>query len=550
MKKIGYPVLLTLVTLFMLFIYEPIIMYAGNIDDFWFDLYMILPSLFLIILVITIITGLIYYLLLKKVNNKNIFNIVLIVHFIIFFILYIHGNYMVKDLNILDGSTIKFSIVNIMSSIIFILLIIGLVIIGIKKYGLVNVIDISKYIVGIVFIMLCSATIVTLSTTPKVLEKKEHIGIATNKDFNKYSTDKNFIIFVMDEINSQEFYTAISNSEYINTFENFTYYPDTIATYDNTANSVPFILTGIWNKNTELFDDYSKKAYKKSYLFNELKTNNYDLSMYEEDFKMDYEEEKEMSNIVHVKRTINPFLFFKEEIKYINYKYLPYFLKPLVDINSFKLSADRLGSHNLENKKEDYYNYYNKDVYNSIVNNKIDSTDKKQFKFIHMEGAHLPFNMDEDLNLIGTGTYEQKIIASIKVFDAFVDRLKENNMYDNSIIILLADHGLTELATDLGRQNPIFLVKGMNEHHDFSISDKPISYADLNELYKDLLNEKQGEELFSNISNERERIHLHYKDPMDKTLVEYVQTGKAWDLTTLTKTGKEYKQHKGNENAN
>ena len=47
MKKIGYPVLLTLVTLFMLFIYEPIIMYAGNIDDFWFDLYMILPSLFL-----------------------------------------------------------------------------------------------------------------------------------------------------------------------------------------------------------------------------------------------------------------------------------------------------------------------------------------------------------------------------------------------------------------------------------------------------------------------------------------------------------------------
>ena len=37
---------------------------------------------------------------------------------------------------------------------------------------------------------------------------------------------------------------------------------------------------------------------------------------------------------------------------------------------------------------------------------------------------------------------------------------------------------------------------------------------------------------------------------MDKTLVEYVQTGKAWDLTTLTKTGKEYKQHKGNKNAN
>ena len=71
MKKISYPVLLTLVTLFMLFIYEPIIMYAGNIDDFWFDLYMILPSFFLIILVITIITGLIYYLLLKKVNNKN-----------------------------------------------------------------------------------------------------------------------------------------------------------------------------------------------------------------------------------------------------------------------------------------------------------------------------------------------------------------------------------------------------------------------------------------------------------------------------------------------
>ena len=452
---------------------------------------------------------------------------------------------MAKDLNILDGSTINFSVSNIISSIFFVLLIIGLAIFGVKKYGFSNVIDISKYIVGIIFIMLSSATIVTLLTTPKVLEKKEHIGIATNKNFNDFSTDKNFIIFVMDEVNSQDFFETMNNSKYINTFENFTYYPDTMGTYSNTANSIPFILTGIWNKNTELYDDYSKKAYKHSFLFNELKSKNYDLAMYEEDFKMDYEEEKELSNIEHIKRKINPFLFFKEETKYINYKYLPYFLKKFVNINTFKLSADKLELNYLNNKNSDYYNCYNKDVYNSIVSKNINKTNKKQFKFIHIEGAHLPFNMDENLNLIGHGTYEQKIIASIKVFDAFVNRLKENNMFDNSIIIVLADHGLTESTTALGRQNPVFLVKGINEHHDFSISDKPISYSDLNGLYKELLSDEQGEELFSNTSNERERLYLHYQEPIDKTLIEYVQTGKAWNLSTLTKTGKIYKQHKG-----
>ena len=61
----------------------------------------------------------------------------------------------------------------------------------------------------------------------------------------------------------------------------------------------------------------------------------------------------------------------------------------------------------------------------------------------------------------------------------YIKRLKENGAYDNSVIIVMADHGNTDLndADDmLVRANPMFLVKGINEHHAFEKSDKPLSY--------------------------------------------------------------------------
>ena len=65
---------------------------------------------------------------------------------------------------------------------------------------------------------------------------------------------------------------------------------------------------------------------------------------------------------------------------------------------------------------------------------------------MHLEGAHVPFDIDENFNPVYDGTYEQKILATIKLIEAFINRLKENDVYDNSVIVILAPVSIKDFS--------------------------------------------------------------------------------------------------------
>lgn len=550
MKKITYPILLSFLMSYMLFVYEPIVMFANNKKEFWFDIYTMLPSLIIIVLSLCAIASLFYFFIYK--TNKKLCNIIVIIHFIIMVILYIHGNFFASKLNILDGTNfiLEKHYIDILISIFIIFIIASLTMISIKKNSIDKTIKISKYISLTIFIMLTSGLVYTLIETPKVLDKREHSILATNKNITSYSSKTNFIIFLIDGADSRVFDKARINSKYKDIFTDFTYYPDTMAPYGNTSNSVPFLFSGIWDEKKESYEKYSKKAYKKSPLLNLLKKNNYEINLYETEFIMEYESALNIANFSYKKRRMNPFLFFKQELKYISFKYLPYFLKQYSNINSFKLSAENLGAMNNSIDEYGFYDWDNIINYDYITRSEFKKKKSKEFKFFHIEGPHLPFNMDENLNIISDGTYEKKSKATLKILDEYLKKLKENNIYNNSIIIFVADHGLSEDENFRGRQNPILYIKGIDEHHKFKISDKPISFLDLIDSYQELMKGKKSDELFANIKQPRKRRYLYYPDQFSNTLIEYYQTGKAWDWNTMVETGNIYKLKEENNNAN
>ena len=143
------------------------------------------------------------------------------------------------------------------------------------------------------------------------------------------------------------------------------------------------------------------------------------------------------------------------------------------------------------------------------------------------------------LNYIDNGTYEQKLTSTLKVVDHYINKLKEENVYDNSVIIIMADHGY-DFANVIGRQNPILFIKGIEEEHEMYESDKPISFEDFNEAYLNLLDGKASVDLFNNIDMNRERRFLYYQYTKEENMTEYVQTGKAWDESTIKETGKKF----------
>ena len=67
-----------------------------------------------------------------------------------------------------------------------------------------------------------------------------------------------------------------------------------------------------------------------------------------------------------------------------------------------------------------------------------------------------------------------------------------------------------------------------------------VSYEDLGQAYKQLLNDETSEELFKDIDPNRKRRYLLYKYLEENHMIEYEQTGTADNEDTMVPTGREF----------
>ncbi|MBR1376807.1 MAG: hypothetical protein IJ565_03235 [Bacilli bacterium] len=539
MKKMIPTIILLFVLCFMLLIYEPIIMYATNINDFWFDIYTMIKPITLIFiitfLVLIAISIIIYYVSVKLLKKDIIYDIYQIILFVGFIYLYIQGNFLASSLPSLDGTSINwnsYTTQNVISIVIMMVIIVS-TIYSCIKFKIEKVINISKYISLAIFAMLFVSLVTTTLTHDTFMKKTTYS--ATTKNYNVASKDKNFFIFLLDAIDSVTFEEVInSNSNYSTVFDDFTYYKDTMSTYPFTRDSIPFILSGVWNKNKTSFNEYSTNALDNSILLNKLMEDKYDVNIYDTDLTWNSDNVLKISNMIKLE-TVDNIVFFKQEAKYVLFKYLPFYLKKYSEIETLDFNEAK------EKRKSGYFNWYDGTNYKNMVNNSLELTDNKYFHFLHIEGGHVPFNLNENAEVINDGTYEQKLAGCIKIIDTYLKRIKDAGIYDNSVIIILADHGFNYNEV-MGRQNPILFIKGINESHSMITSKIPVSFTDLNDAYIDLLDGKTSIDLFKDIDYNRKRRFMFYAFSKEDNMVEYEQTGKAWDESTMIKTGREFKR--------
>lgn len=529
---------------FMLFVYEPLVMYSTNQLDFWFDMALMIGPILLGFLIFFLATSLILtavYLVNKLFAREKkpiAYQIITLVFFGVFFVTYLQGNMLAGSLPALDGSSIDW---DAFKSKDIVTVAIGVVVLGVIGFLIIKVETMKtlKYAAGVSVVIfgILFVTLVYELISWNSFARKDSI-IATNENFNTISSDKNFVVLLNDAVGSSEFNSVLEeNPEYKEVFEDFTYYPDTLGCFPCTRDTIPVVLGGALNKNEMKFEKFSSKSLNESPLFKELTERDYDINLYESELVWYGSKNFSISNSTDYKNYRLPFKsFFSEEVKYIKYKYLPYYLKRYSNIESMDF-----------NGLVDKYLWDDHTIYKTVTKKtELDKQSDKMFSFVHTEGAHIPFSYDKDLNILpyNSGTYEQKIEATIKMVDAYIDRLKANGAYDNTVIIVMADHGNTNLnsADDmLVRANPMFMIKGIGEHHKFAKSDKPISYLDLMDIYSELLEGETAEEATEDIPDKRERYFMWYRNfRLEDHIEEYVVTDKAWEWTKFKKTGREY----------
>lgn len=522
---------------FMLFIFEPLVMYATNKDDLRFDLgafFAPLLGIFLMFFIgsAAVLTGLFF--LFRALRKPAVFKIITALVFVIFAATYAQGNFLAGHLPALDGSAIDWSVYtkdNIITIAVWVVLL-ALMILALVKCELDSVMKFAALLSAAVFVML-SVSLVSVLVKNDAFRRKDAF-ISSAAGLNGASTDKNFFIFMVDSQSAAEFSEVISSDG----FDDFTFYPDTLSTFAYTRDSLPYILSGQMNLNEEEFGDYTKNALNSSLLFEELDARGYDLYLYSNELSWYGDRDFDIKNAVDFKKASFRFgEFFKQEARYVSFKYLPYILKKYSDIGNMDF--------NRAIEMDEMYDWRNDALYRGFNASETETSGAAQFRLIHAEGAHVPLDMDENLNRIENGTYIQKTAATAELIRAFIESLKQAGVYDNSAIIILSDHGYQPASGApenyiLSRFNPVLMIKGFDERHDFAVSDKPVSYHDLPEAYRDLLDGKQSSELFPDAEYPRTRTVIWYEIYKEEHKEEYRTDGKATEWDKFVNTGKVY----------
>lgn len=537
------------VFLFMLLLYEPLLIYSTNKTDFQFSLKMILPSLFSVFLLgiaVSFPAAAALYLVNKLfAGTPRVYRCTVIGLFVVFFAAYVQGNWMVKDLPVLMGGTIEWSAYlknDIVSVALWIVLIVAAICLTVK-FTAKRVMKIAAWISAAIFAMLFVGLIGQMAAHD-AFQGEDGLFVSTTANFDNISKKENLIIIMVDAVDAVMFDDLLSaNDKYKEVFEDFTFYTDAMAVYPCTLLATPSILTGKATRNEILFLDFFNESYNNCELFKALTERDYDINLYSPgEILWNGERAFKIANATSSHFKINSKEYIRQQMKYVAFKYLPYAYKQYSGIET--VSFDEAFTCDIELYSEDNIKIWRRVKENNVLTEQ----DNPVFQYVQLEGAHEPFNLDKDMNVIKNGTYGQKGESVITLLDAYLQRLKDNGVYDNTAIVILADHGHSRYTEDtkeeifwLTRFNPVLLIKGRDEKHELQKSDVPVSYlTDLQGAYLELLDGRKTDQLFADVSRQRTRTALRYQCGDIYRIVEYETDGKAWEWEKFRATGNIY----------
>lgn len=519
------------------FIFGPLQIYLTNTTEFWFKLKHILPTM-----IISFFIVFIFIILFSHIIPRDFRKYYGALLFGVGFALYIQGNFINLDYGVLDGSEINwnsYGIWGILNTAIWILCItVPIILTRLWPKQLRKIIKaVSLFIVSIQVIT-SGVLLVGAKTVPN-----KDITVTT-KDMFSLSPDKNVIIFILDAFDASYMNEILAEyPEYKEAFKDFTYYDNTLGAYPTTKLALPYILTGERYDNSILYNDYIDQAYGKTILYDILLAEGYDVGIYVNKKFISLSCKDIFSNISITEEKPSSYIGLGLMMyKSTAFTYLPHFIKRMFwyytgDFDNYICSS-----------VEDNSTLFTPDevsFYQSLVCDGISFTnDAYAFRLYHLSGTHPPFTMTSDLkhNASGTTAIEEGI-ASLKTVLEYTRQLKESKAYNNTSIIIIADHGLVDM-----RQNPILLVKPVGSDKDFVVLSDPVSFDDLLNtiLYMASGEKKYQPNIFSWSGTDRTRQYFYYdcRDAWEKEympdMYEYITNGHANDVTQMQKKGTVY----------
>lgn len=551
--------------------FAPSWIFYGNIQDFGYEYSDIAVFLMLASMTMTLLITFI----LERFTGTSYEKAVVFL-FTLGFLLWLQGNVMVWHYGSLNGQSIDWNKYQINGFIDFG---VWFLIITCAYYKNQQLYRFAKYISIGLLIVQCGALIATEISTPNIHHGPKYSLNEQNKF--AFSRNKNVIIVVLDSFQSDMFQQIINEKkDYRRKLTGFTYYRNALSGYSYTDLNIPLILTGRFYDNSCTFEEYKKNVYTSGgSVLKVLRENKYHVEVYPLSELTMYYGGNIISNIVQVSNPdVTKCLSGVEDLCILSlYRCLPHQFKQVIQDNGFLPEFQGAAERSYKAKSG---KFSDKDVSDSstlrfadrlMVESKL--SNNNVFKFYHLPVPHWPLVLDENLQLgeektINRKNYNQQCRAALNISLILIDKLKELGIYDNTMLIIVADHGAgfqdQQFVLQQGMPTikngtiissrmrssalPLVLVKPFNSTGELKISDTPVSLADIPKTIFSVLNmpvpNSENESMYViDPGSQRERRFMYYSSvepPYYGPMTEYVVKGLPWIRESWSRSGKAY----------
>lgn len=297
---------------------------------------------------------------------------------------------------------------------------------------------------------------------------------------NQYtvSANKNVIVIILDYFSNQYVEPALeAYPDLFDGLKDFTYYNNTDCAYFGTYPSLIHILSGSAPEPELPINDWCAKAWKAERaqgFYQALRDQNYVSNVYTPDKNMlcgmNGVEilDGTFSNLTNDGQdfTVDYKLLVKTMVKMAGYRMFPYAVKP-------SLYSGMDDYVNIVVPKNHGVRHQNYDFYEGLLENGLTvDTESNYYIVQHLMGTH-------ERTTSETGEYQEDSTTEttakgcMVIVEEYLNQLKEAGVYDNSTIIITADHGGPRDS------QVIFFMKNPGETHEQYVESKaPISLID------------------------------------------------------------------------
>ena len=311
----------------------------------------------------------------------------------------------------------------------------------------------------IVFGMQTTGLIKTAATAALPVGYDE--GIAEYKSYEattKLSNDNNILVFILDRMDVMFMREAFERYPHLKEYlDGFTHYENNITEYWDTFPSVTSMLTHNYYKQGQTYMEYWEESWAQYNFIDTLRENGFTTNLFL-DYSSTYGSLCQLQNrsdnfVLHDKVKVNMRDFTSIISRLSLGRLSPYILKDLWLAKIAPNFGNNLflypiwAQHPVIGIHSDlsFHSYVQQADFSA-------SSDKSVFTIMHLNGAHVSGDRadstsyglhfdDESGSILLGGDVIDSTRATLEILNVYFERLKDIGVYDNSTIILLADHG-------------------------------------------------------------------------------------------------------------